>query len=1121
MTYFTDGGVMTGTLGGKSGTPGSINIPETDGYGDPNVYGQIIKRAENGNEIIITAQGDTPAKIQSNGLQFGRPLGGSQKTTTYPGGLINFTPLPDQIHKEGYRFLGWFSDPEYRNKVGTRSYADPATGEEITVLNYTMPAGPGALYAKWESVENTAEFYDGLPGAFGGDGKYLGRVGIENGGRVAMPTYYQSNETVSGKGSFLGWNYMLYRSANAARSEAAYPFEMTVYNPVHNEYHGLGSYALTDLGEAVNNGEYDESDYERGERVPVLLIYANWKTTGFTVTYDKGSGTGTAPEEPGPAGGFNLDVKVQVKDKSDTMKPPTNEFFIGWTLSVNGMPGSDLYLPGSELKISGDTALTAQYAAAVNIVNVSYNSNADPSAGASSPNATQSVSTEKGRTFHPVTADYLGWAENGAGKDANEGKEFLGWSTNPYANLPDSPQTYIANNNSLILYAVWKVKPDKDAVTDFAKRIADPERPGQYADDAAYPAGTEELTFKLSFTVPEDVRGWREVAIEDILPEELSLHGSLKDAVTVTVNGADPSPAGTLTQDGQSLRYTFDPHTPWTAYKNKEIAMTIRTVVKSGFGGKTVNKGRLLFNPNDEDDGDELEAEPPETEIAYPESVTDLTKRAVSTDGTALPEKAAVETTRFPADTREITYEISFGMSADTTGYMSVIVQDILPDYLELDGELEEAVKLTADGERVTINPGNTVYEDNIVSHNFAARSVAEWKTLENAAVVMTVKARVKEAYAGIGLEFTNKGRVLVNSDMTDRDDPLDPDGEDGPSAGVEDGGFIAPPPPPEGVKNLTKRAVSADGTALPESAPDGVTQFPANTSKITYKISFLMPNDTRRYERLIVQDILPEYLEPDGDVTDAVTVTINDAGVPISPENTRYANRVVSCDFGTLTPADRRALENATVVMTVKAKVKAEYAGRGLDMTNIGRVLVNTVTDRNDAEDPDGDGPSAITEDPGTIKAPGGGGAVVPPPSKEDDKGKKEEEGGDGGDGGDDGDDDDYDDDDKNVKGDTNAPNRPTPNAPGHTLIPTDDGRYIEIDEDGTPLGEWHYDENSDTWIFDEYPPLAGNLPQTGSPYERRESPMTPILLFGLIALAGLLYSIGRGKRANGDRYL
>ena len=56
-----------------------------------------------------------------------------------------------------------------------------------------------------------------------------------------------------------------------------------------------------------------------------------------------------------------------------------------------------------------------------------------------------------------------------------------------------------------------------------------------------------------------------------------------------------------------------------------------------------------------------------------------------------------------------------------------------------------------------------------------------------------------------------------------------------------------------------------------------------------------------------------------------------------------------------------------------------------------------------------------------------------------------------------------------------------PRPMASGHTLTPNGSGSYIELDEDGVPLGEWRWDEEMEEWIFDEYPPPLGNLPATG----------------------------------------
>lgn len=87
-------------------------------------------------------------------------------------------------------------------------------------------------------------------------------------------------------------------------------------------------------------------------------------------------------------------------------------------------------------------------------------------------------------------------------------------------------------------------------------------------------------------------------------------------------------------------------------------------------------------------------------------------------------------------------------------------------------------------------------------------------------------------------------------------------------------------------------------------------------------------------------------------------------------------------------------------------------------------------------------------------------------------------------------------------------------PVDPGTTLVYTEDGGFIEIDDEGTPIGIWTYDEDNDTWIFDEIVPLGG-LPQTGIVN------LFPIILvsilFGVsLILAGLLIKM-RGSKKNG----
>ena len=38
----------------------------------------------------------------------------------------------------------------------------------------------------------------------------------------------------------------------------------------------------------------------------------------------------------------------------------------------------------------------------------------------------------------------------------------------------------------------------------------------------------------------------------------------------------------------------------------------------------------------------------------------------------------------------------------------------------------------------------------------------------------------------------------------------------------------------------------------------------------------------------------------------------------------------------------------------------------------------------------------------------------------------------------------------------------------------------WLELDDDGVPLGRWEWDPVTETWIFDPIPPL-GEMPQTG----------------------------------------
>ena len=87
---------------------------------------------------------------------------------------------------------------------------------------------------------------------------------------------------------------------------------------------------------------------------------------------------------------------------------------------------------------------------------------------------------------------------------------------------------------------------------------------------------------------------------------------------------------------------------------------------------------------------------------------------------------------------------------------------------------------------------------------------------------------------------------------------------------------------------------------------------------------------------------------------------------------------------------------------------------------------------------------------------------------------------------------------------GGNNRDEAPAPNVSSHDII-FKDGVYIELDENGVPLGEWNWDEELQEWVFDEYPtPLAGlaldAVPQTSDSHSQTT---TALLVLGVACLA------------------
>jgi len=88
---------------------------------------------------------------------------------------------------------------------------------------------------------------------------------------------------------------------------------------------------------------------------------------------------------------------------------------------------------------------------------------------------------------------------------------------------------------------------------------------------------------------------------------------------------------------------------------------------------------------------------------------------------------------------------------------------------------------------------------------------------------------------------------------------------------------------------------------------------------------------------------------------------------------------------------------------------------------------------------------------------------------------------------------------------GGTNPGAPPVPNSSDFRLVPQFDENgnvcFIEIDDNGVPLGEWHWDDEEVMWIYDEYPPLSDLPVQTGVGDIRIYRALLLLSLMGMIA--------------------
>ncbi|WP_318785578.1 InlB B-repeat-containing protein, partial [Methanimicrococcus hacksteinii] len=263
--------------------------------------------------------------------------------------LIDYNIEP--ISRPGYKFIGWYEDAEYY--------------KPIDLNNTTMPNHNLVLFARWETQELTATFYDKE------NGNILGVQYFANGGRVEEPKisdpYFRDPEkSYKELGIFKGWYY-------TRPSGLVVPVDFSTDNITEN-----------------------------------VSMYGMYRTEGFKITYNAAGGSGTVPIDGET---YTLNTLARVKE-ADLTKDGL--VLAGW--QEESKPGL-LYYPGSTIRMYGNVEFEAVYTDAATLTNLIYNANygGTPETKTDSVMSGAYYALRDNQTFARNDYVLIGWSENADG----------------------------------------------------------------------------------------------------------------------------------------------------------------------------------------------------------------------------------------------------------------------------------------------------------------------------------------------------------------------------------------------------------------------------------------------------------------------------------------------------------------------------------------------------------------------------------------------------------------------------------------------------------------------------------------------------------------------------------
>ncbi|WP_102341893.1 MBG domain-containing protein [Galactobacillus timonensis] len=294
-----------------------------------------------------------------------------------------------------YLFAGWFD-----NELGV--------GDQITSLSGTMPANNITLYAKW-----VAPTYDGT----------IHLTIEDNGKTIPFNVAYGQTIDENDMPQIVDHNGKLIQAGDANKGTVTVPQGYTWAGWATKT--GDGSFVLFNFNTKVHGNITFYPYYINGEK--------------YTVTYELGKGTGTAPTDS-KLYAENSYADIQL---ATGVKPPTGKTFLYWN------DGTNNFYPGDKVKITKNLELIAVYGDTSALTSITYHSNYPE--GSQLDEKTTTVDKQANNTaiklekagFAAPTGYYFSYWKDGSGKRYDVGTN-IG----------------IDNTSDNNLYAVWKQKKE-------------------------------------------------------------------------------------------------------------------------------------------------------------------------------------------------------------------------------------------------------------------------------------------------------------------------------------------------------------------------------------------------------------------------------------------------------------------------------------------------------------------------------------------------------------------------------------------------------------------------------------------------------------------------------------